>query len=774
MSGFIRGCLLAISLLGLIACGGGSSNGSRGDTPSAADGARNAAAPVVQTGVLTEVVVAGLPYRTETQSGVTNALGEYSFLPGETVTFFIGEIPIGFPVRAQERLRILDLFPDIRLYRTFTDLKLLFSLIPSAPQRLAFNRFANTLFFLEAFDRDSDLSNGVEFVPGVQDLFSGIQMDLEVGIYLFSRHYPPLIYFRNRAYALDLVDNGAVRDTGMVLDEYYAAVGLVSGFYLPVAEFKDFQFDQIIDEATDYEYDDPGNIVRVFREYDFDPLTAVTWLATYDPFGNILSKALETVPIRVDDEFTEFEYDGAGNLIEIREDLDNDGVFERIQTREYSFGDLNYEIRVSDSRSDDNAADSEFTLAYQLDESGRLTELRRDDQLLASFTYFEGGKLESGSLFQDGGPDPVRVREFNQASQLVRYSFDIAERGEGQWEFFYNSRGNILRKRFQGTSEDFLILRLLVEYEYNLSGNLVLYTVDFEEDGTVDRSREYVYDNDDRLIREVWFEHFAGEVQETAAQRVAVFEVAYAYNEAGLLATKTRTDLLSGAPLLPATSSVAFNYGYDERGNLVSVQRDDLADGSVEFEKAFVLSRINWRAALQWIAQKSIYSKLPYERLPRKKELLRRLEEFIRLRDLEDTLVDDLQRDLLEIQILEEFDDERLFLRTFAGVEVVSINCANPFTVEFFANGEAIIRDLSDLTLDPVILTWFVTRKGIVTLEVGGVEFRFKVRRYRNKTLLLGQPSAEFVFELRPLDLHPLPYACTFRGRRARDFVELD
>ena len=772
MSGFVRGSLLAISLLGLIACGGGSSSGGSDSVSSGASvGARSVASPTIQTGVLTEVIVAGLPYRTETRSGVTNERGEFSFVEGETISFFLGEIPIGFPVRARERLRILDLFPDIRIYRTFNELKLLFSLIPSASQLLAFNRFHNTLFFLEALDRDSDLGNGVEIAAGMQELFSGIQMDLELDIYLFSRHYPPLIYFRNRADALGLVDTGAVRDAGMVLDEYYAAAGLVSGFYLPVAESRDFLFDQVIDEFTDYEYDAPGNLVRVFREYDLDPLTAVTWLATYDPFGNILSKTFETVPIRVADEFTEFEYDGAGNLIEIREDLDGDGEFERIETREYTFGDLSYDILVSEIRIDDSTADRQFTLSYQLDTAGRLTELRRDEILLASFTYFDDGKLESETLFQENGRNSERVREFNQASQLVASSFDIADRGEGQSEFFYNSRGNILRKRFQGTSEDFLILRLLVEYEYNLRGNLVLYTVDFGEDGTVDRSREYVYDASDRLIREVWFEHFESGGENT---RVAVFDVTYAYNDDDLVVRKTRTDLRSGAPLLPAAPTVAFNYSYDVRGNLTSVQRDDLADGLVDFEKAFALSRINWRAALQWISRKSIYSKQPYERLPKKKELLRRLEEFTRLQELEDALVDDLQRDLLEIEILEEFDDERLILSTLAGVEVVTTNCGNPFAVEFFLNGEAIIRDLSDLTLEPVILTWFVSRKGILTLVEDGVEFRFKIRRYRNKSLLLGQPRAEFVFEFSPQDLHPLPYACTYRGRASREYVGLE
>ena len=79
--------LLAISasVFILSACGGG--GGSSGSTP---------AAPVTpSTGVFIDSPVAGLHYQTATRSGTTNALGEYDYLPGETVTFSIGDIRLG-------------------------------------------------------------------------------------------------------------------------------------------------------------------------------------------------------------------------------------------------------------------------------------------------------------------------------------------------------------------------------------------------------------------------------------------------------------------------------------------------------------------------------------------------------------------------------------------------------------------------------------------------------------------------------------------------------
>ena len=80
--------LLSVATLWLSACGGG------GDDPE----------PVTPTptptttpsiGIFVDAPVAGLRYRTATQSGVTNSTGEYNYLPGETVSFAIGDIQLG-------------------------------------------------------------------------------------------------------------------------------------------------------------------------------------------------------------------------------------------------------------------------------------------------------------------------------------------------------------------------------------------------------------------------------------------------------------------------------------------------------------------------------------------------------------------------------------------------------------------------------------------------------------------------------------------------------
>jgi hypothetical protein len=76
--------LAAALLLTLTACGGGSGGG---DSTTAID--------TVSTGVFIDSAVEGLQYETATRTGTTNSLGEYDYLPGETVTFSIGGIVLG-------------------------------------------------------------------------------------------------------------------------------------------------------------------------------------------------------------------------------------------------------------------------------------------------------------------------------------------------------------------------------------------------------------------------------------------------------------------------------------------------------------------------------------------------------------------------------------------------------------------------------------------------------------------------------------------------------
>ncbi|GAA0844173.1 hypothetical protein GCM10009113_15160 [Marinobacter szutsaonensis] len=91
-----------------------------------------------KTGIFTDSAVANIRYQTETQSDFTNALGEYEYVEGETVTFSIGGIELP-PVTATGRITPADMTADT-----------------SSPDQLT-----NILRLLQSLDEDGNPDNGI-------------------------------------------------------------------------------------------------------------------------------------------------------------------------------------------------------------------------------------------------------------------------------------------------------------------------------------------------------------------------------------------------------------------------------------------------------------------------------------------------------------------------------------------------------------------------------------------------------------------------------------
>lgn len=167
--------LIALSLaLVLVACGGDSRKG-KSQTSSSPTGNHQSSAPVVITssaqaqsstatnpnptpsvGVLVDAFVAGIGYRTETQSGVTNERGEFNYLPGETVTFFIGDL----------------VFPPVPAKGIVTPLDMAQTLDPASPVVMNIARLLQTL------DTDGDPSNGITISPAVSQAAAPVDFNL--------------------------------------------------------------------------------------------------------------------------------------------------------------------------------------------------------------------------------------------------------------------------------------------------------------------------------------------------------------------------------------------------------------------------------------------------------------------------------------------------------------------------------------------------------------------------------------------------------------------
>jgi hypothetical protein len=103
----------------------------------------NSSSSSVNTGVFVDSPVAGLDYRTETQSGITGPNGEFQYIPGETVVFSIGDVVVGSAV-ADTVITPIHLSPN----KSTTD-----------PQTINVSRF------LQSLDADGNLDNGIQITP---------------------------------------------------------------------------------------------------------------------------------------------------------------------------------------------------------------------------------------------------------------------------------------------------------------------------------------------------------------------------------------------------------------------------------------------------------------------------------------------------------------------------------------------------------------------------------------------------------------------------------
>ena len=116
--------IITISLFILSACGDGSDNDSQ----------------TALKGSFIDSAVEGVTYTTDTQSGTTDSAGTFTYLPGEIVSFYIGDILIG-SAEGAGMLTPLDFVPG--------------AIDETDPE------VTNILRFVQSLDEDSDPDNGI-------------------------------------------------------------------------------------------------------------------------------------------------------------------------------------------------------------------------------------------------------------------------------------------------------------------------------------------------------------------------------------------------------------------------------------------------------------------------------------------------------------------------------------------------------------------------------------------------------------------------------------
>jgi len=192
--------ILTSAFVLLTACGGGGSS----DTSSESGPPANESGPSPDIGVFLDSPVINIGYRTETLESVTNSLGEYEYLPGETVTFFIGDLE----------------FPPVEASGTVTALDLAGTPNTSDP------RVVNMIRLLQTLDQDGNPQNGITISDTAKSTATQVDFDLSEADFSSSLAVTTLIMNAGQDNTVvELVNReGAIDHFNQTLDEIPAGL----------------------------------------------------------------------------------------------------------------------------------------------------------------------------------------------------------------------------------------------------------------------------------------------------------------------------------------------------------------------------------------------------------------------------------------------------------------------------------------------------------------------------------------------------------------------
>ena len=289
----------------------------------------------ILTGYFTDSAVEGLTYKTDTQSGVTDLNGAFTYQAGETVAFSIGAFMLGESATAAPKMTPLDLIPDSFLPATRNELlPLLRNKAINTAEVIAFRKLSNMLTFLQALDYDKDASNGITIADGMGIVLEGVSIDFAAELTEFKEAIP-LKRVMSAAVTQNFIDSGFIKEAGQALNHFYQAQEISHSFKARATSSLDTDGDGNPNSIETNTYDTDGN--KLIYSYDADadgePNEITTY--TYDTDGNLLTSSYDDGADGNPNIIETYTYDTDGNQLIYSLDTDGDGEPNAISTSTY-------------------------------------------------------------------------------------------------------------------------------------------------------------------------------------------------------------------------------------------------------------------------------------------------------------------------------------------------------------------------------------------------------------------------------------------------------
>ena len=475
------------TLLLLGGCGGGGNS-------------NNAVVPGVEpvlTGYFTDSAVEGLTYKTDTQSGVTDLNGAFTYQAGETVVFSIGDFMLGESAAAAPKMTPLDLIPDAFLPTTRNELSpLLRNKKINTAEVIAFRKLSNMLTFLQALDYDKDASNGITIADGMGIVLEGVNIDFAAELTEFKEAIP-LRRVMSAAVTQNLISSGFIKEPGQALNHFYQAQEISHSFKARATTNEDSNVDGDADSITTYTYDADGNQLTESEDTNGDGDADSITTYTYDTDGNQLTKSEDTNGDGGADSIKIYAYDADGNqLTRSRDENADDNAIEYLNRTYNSDGNL---LGGSEDYDADGTAD--FIETYTYDANGiMLTSSycepdERDFCQTETYTYDADGNRVRESLDTngDGVANRITTDTYDADGSWLTASYDNDNDGviDSITTRTYDTDGNILTLSYNNGT---------YTYTYDADGNWLTYHYDNHENGDSYEVHAYTYDANDNLL----------------------------------------------------------------------------------------------------------------------------------------------------------------------------------------------------------------------------------------------------------------------------------